>query len=106
MRSPKKRRRLSILEPVLGNDNAHNDEGDDEEDDRGKTGTTLKTKGHGYGKKVFASFVGMAPIDDPKICLLVVVDNPANGASGSLSAGPAAKEILENTLKYMLVKPK
>lgn len=48
----------------------------------------------------------MAPIDDPKICLLVVVDNPANGASGSLSAGPAAKEILENTLKYMLVKPK
>ena len=72
----------------------------------GKTGTTLKTKGHGYGKKVFASFVGMAPIDDPKICLLVVVDNPANGASGSLSAGPAAKEILENTLKYMLVKPK
>ena len=45
-------------------------------------------------------------IDDPKICLLVVVDNPANGASGSLSAGPAAKEILENTLKYMLVKPK
>ena len=56
--------------------------------------------------KVFASFVGMAPIDDPKICLLVVVDNPANGASRSLSAGPAAKEILENTLKYMLVKPK
>ncbi|GAB6084918.1 penicillin-binding transpeptidase domain-containing protein [Alkaliphilus crotonatoxidans] len=73
----------------------------------GKTGTAQKAKDGGYPAGLYiSSFIGVAPIDDPKLAILVVVDEP-NGAShfGSTTAAPAAKEILEETLRYLDIQP-
>ena len=48
-----------------------------------------------------ASFVSVAPIDDPKVAVLVCLDEPHSWttAGGSLSA-PVCAEVLEQTLVY------
>lgn len=71
----------------------------------GKTGTAQKYKD---GKVVrdthIGSFIGFAPADDPKIAVLVVVDEPDVAIDyGSVVAAPYAKMIMEKTLKYMKV---
>ncbi len=68
----------------------------------GKTGTTQGyTKGH-----YVASFAGFAPADDPKIAVLVVIDQPKGGAHmGGEIAAPVAKDIISNTLRYLGIKP-
>lgn len=74
----------------------------------GKTGTAQRAKGNGqkgYGEKYYSSFIGMAPMDDPKVAILVIVDNPKGVKFGSQTAGPGAKLILEDTLKYLELKP-
>lgn len=69
----------------------------------GKTGTAGKNSPDGgYDEnKYVSSFVGLAPIEDPKITVLVVVDEPQEVYYGSLVAAPYAKNIIEKTLKYM-----
>lgn len=70
----------------------------------GKTGTTEK---YMPGKYV-ASFVGFAPADDPKVIVLVVIDEPNNPEThfGSQLAAPVVKSILDDTLKYLEVQPR
>ncbi len=73
----------------------------------GKTGTAQKVVNGRYleGKYV-ASFVAMAPVDDPRITVLVVIDepNPANYYGGQIAA-PVVGEIVRDTLRYLQVKP-
>ncbi|MEG0830527.1 MAG: penicillin-binding transpeptidase domain-containing protein [Anaerovoracaceae bacterium] len=71
----------------------------------GKTGTANKAEGGGYSEQTYSSFIGMAPMDDPKVTVLVIVDNPKGVKFGSQTAAPGAKMILEDTLKYLEVKP-
>ncbi len=71
----------------------------------GKTGTANKVEGGAYGKYYYSSFIGMAPMDDPQVSVLVVVDSPKGSYYGSIVAAPVAKEILENTLRYMNIEP-
>lgn len=71
----------------------------------GKTGTANKVIDGKYSNDVCASFIGMAPMDDPKVAILVVVDNPKGVKYGSLTAAPCAREILEGVLRYLNVKP-
>lgn len=71
----------------------------------GKTGTANKAKGGGYSNETFSSFIGMAPMDDPQISILLIVDNPKGVKFGSLTAAPGVKSILEETLRYMDLKP-
>lgn len=72
----------------------------------GKTGTAEKAVPGGYSLyDYYSSFICVAPIDDPKITLLVVVDTPRGQTYGSVVAAPAAKNILENVLRYMAVSP-
>ena len=71
----------------------------------GKTGTANKASGGGYSNETYSSFVGMAPMDDPKIAILIVVDNPKGVKFGSQTAAPGAKMILEDTLRYLQVQP-
>lgn len=73
----------------------------------GKTGTANKVEaGSGkYGKYYFSSFLGMAPMDDPQVSILVVIDSPKGAFYGSQVAAPIAKEILEDTLRYLNVEP-
>ena len=47
----------------------------------------------------------MAPMDDPQITLLVIVDSPRGAQYGSVVAAPCAKKILKNVLRYMAISP-
>ncbi|NMM62344.1 stage V sporulation protein D [Clostridium sp. P21] len=74
----------------------------------GKTGTAQKAnpKGGGYeADKYFSSFAGMAPVDDPKITLLVSVDepDPSNYYAAQVSA-PVAKDLFSEIFNYMIMK--
>lgn len=72
----------------------------------GKTGTANKAKNGGYSEQTYSSFIGMAPMDDPQVAVLVIVDNPKGVKFGSQTAAPGAKLILEDTLRYMDLQPK
>jgi len=68
----------------------------------GKTGTADKPVNGSYAEDVvITSFVGLAPIDDPQIAVLVIVDEPTVSQFSSVTAAPMAREIMENTLRYM-----
>lgn len=74
----------------------------------GKTGTAQKVIDGRYAQsKYISSFVGFAPATNPEIAVLVIIDEP-NGFShfGGVVAAPVAKEIFEETLKYLDIKPK
>ena len=72
----------------------------------GKTGTAQKAVPGGYSKyDYYASFVCVAPMEDPQIALLVVVDTPKGSIYGATVAAPAAKKILKNVLRYMAISP-
>ncbi len=70
----------------------------------GKTGTANKIKDTGgyYENNYIVSFVGVAPIDDPKLVCLVVVDSPKGDLIyGSWIAAPAVREIFRSSLRYL-----
>lgn len=76
----------------------------------GKTGTVKKLQRIGgrmkYSNKYIGSFVGYAPVDEPKICVLLSLNEPKNGAYyGGTVAAPAVGNIIERTLDYMKVGP-
>ena len=74
----------------------------------GKTGTAQKANpdGRGYFKdKYIASFIGLAPISDPKVLCLVVVDEPHGSIWGESVAGPVFQRVVEETLRYLNIKP-
>lgn len=76
----------------------------------GKTGTAKKLQRVGnkmeYSDKYIGSFVGFAPVEEPKICVLVSLNEPKNGAYyGGTVAAPAVGSIIERTLDYMEVGP-
>ncbi|MDH4227541.1 MAG: transpeptidase family protein [Deltaproteobacteria bacterium] len=76
----------------------------------GKTGTAQKPdhKNGGYMKdKYVVSFLGFVPANDPKIAIIVVVDEPKKGdIYGGTIAAPAFSDIARETLSYMGVTPK
>lgn len=71
----------------------------------GKTGTAQKAVNGKYTDYTYSSFFAMAPIDDPKVAVLVIVDSPKGVHYGNLTAGPGVRAILANTLKYLKVEP-
>lgn len=73
----------------------------------GKTGTADKTDQKGERHNVVASFAGFAPADDPRIAVLVLLDEPQSTIryGGTISA-PVAQKILESSLPYLGVEPK
>lgn len=71
----------------------------------GKTGTANKVEDGKYGDNYYSSFIGMAPMNDPKVAILVVVDSPKGAFYGSMVACPIAKNILTDVLRYMNIEP-
>jgi cell division protein FtsI (penicillin-binding protein 3) len=73
----------------------------------GKTGTARKQEGKGYSdKKYRAWFVGVAPIDNPRIVVAVMVDEPSNGKFyGGEVAAPVFSETVAQTLRMLGVQP-
>ncbi len=74
----------------------------------GKTGTAKKLERVGnkmkYSNKYIGSFVGFAPVERPKVCVLVSLNEPKNGAYyGGTVAAPAVGRIIERTLDYMKI---
>jgi cell division protein FtsI/penicillin-binding protein 2 len=73
----------------------------------GKTGTADKLGDDGrYTDITMASFVGLAPIGDPKVVVAVVVDSPSHDfRTGGLAATPAFAEVMEQALHRLGVTP-
>ncbi len=65
----------------------------------GKTATsqTLPRSANKY----ISSFLGFAPVDDPQVMVLVIINNPQGVYYGGTIAAPVAKEIFENILPYL-----
>jgi cell division protein FtsI (penicillin-binding protein 3) len=74
----------------------------------GKTGTAQKvdplTRGYSVDKRT-ASFVGFIPADNPRLTILVVVDEPKTSPYGGVVAAPAFGAIAQQTLCYLKVPP-
>jgi cell division protein FtsI (penicillin-binding protein 3) len=73
----------------------------------GKTGTARKQEGKGYAEKKYrAFFVGLAPVESPRIVVAVMIDEPTNGAYyGGVVAGPVFSATVQQTLRILGVQP-
>ncbi len=73
----------------------------------GKTGTANKLGTDGrYTEATRASFVGMAPMGDPKVVVAVLIDEPSfKFRTGGLSAAPVFAEVMEQALHRLGVTP-
>ena len=74
----------------------------------GKTSTSQKVDPAtgGYStEKVIASFMGYLPADDPRVAILVVMDEPKRTPYGGVAATPIFKRIAEELMQYMGVPP-
>ena len=73
----------------------------------GKTGTAYNQEGKGYAEKKYrAWFVGMAPINHPRIVVAVMVDEPTAGKYfGGDVAAPVFSEVVQQTLRTLGVQP-
>ena len=76
----------------------------------GKSGTAYKQIGKGYGtdknRKYRGWFVGMAPIDNPRIVVAVMIDEPSNGKYyGGEVAAPVFSDTVQQTLRALGVQP-
>jgi cell division protein FtsI/penicillin-binding protein 2 len=74
----------------------------------GKTGTAqvAKKDGSGYERDVtIGSFVGFAPVEDPKFVMLVKIDHPRDTIWAEATAAPLFGEIAKFMLNYFKVPP-
>jgi cell division protein FtsI (penicillin-binding protein 3) len=72
----------------------------------GKTGTAQKPGPHGYIPGAYvATFVGMVPASNPRLLVLVSVDEPRGQIYGGLVAAPAFEQIASFDLQYLEVPP-
>ncbi len=73
----------------------------------GKTGTAqvVDPACKCYSKEVIASFIGMAPAEDPEIVVAVAIHHPRNGRWGGLLAGPVFKEVAQYSLQQLNIPP-
>ena len=68
----------------------------------GKTGTAQKVIDGAYShSKFYASFVGFAPAEDPRVAVVVVYDESHPSYYGGTVAAPVFKEVVVDTLKYL-----
>jgi cell division protein FtsI (penicillin-binding protein 3) len=75
----------------------------------GKTGTAQKVDSllGGYSEDRYTSgFMGFAPAEEPKITLLVLIDEPRGSTYGGIVAAPAFRAVVEKVLPYFNVLPK
>ncbi len=74
----------------------------------GKTGTAQKADMvyGGYSSKRVASFVGFVPADEPRLVVLVLVDEPEASVYGGVVAAPAFGNIARGALHQLAVAPR
>ncbi len=73
----------------------------------GKTGTAHIQEGKGYASKKYRGFfVGLAPVEKPRIVVAVMIEEPSNGKYfGGDVAAPVFSETVQQTLRILGVQP-
>ena len=72
----------------------------------GKTGTAQRfDPGCGCYRGYTASFIGMAPADDPQLIVAVTLQRPVKGHYGGSLAGPVFKQIMSYALQKLQIPP-
>jgi cell division protein FtsI (penicillin-binding protein 3) len=72
----------------------------------GKTGTSRKASAAGYASRYVASFAGFAPVSDPRLVAVVVINDPSGDQYyGGLVAAPLFATVMEGALRMMNVPP-
>jgi stage V sporulation protein D (sporulation-specific penicillin-binding protein) len=74
----------------------------------GKTGTAQVAKSNAKGYEeglTIGSFVGYAPINDPRFVALVKIDNPKGVQWAESTAAPAFGKVMKFLLEYAKIKP-
>jgi len=68
----------------------------------GKTGTAHKIEGHTYANKYVASFVGFAPVSNPRLVVAVMLDEPSAGQYyGGVVAAPVFSSVTGSALRML-----
>ena len=72
----------------------------------GKTGTAHKLESGAYANRYVASFVGFAPVSDPRLIVAVMIDEPSNGKHyGGDVAAPVFAQVMAGSLRTLGVAP-
>jgi cell division protein FtsI (penicillin-binding protein 3) len=72
----------------------------------GKTGTAHKLDGRVYGDKYVSSFVGFAPVSNPRLIVAVMLDEPGAGQYyGGTVAAPVFANVMGAALRLLGVAP-
>jgi len=72
----------------------------------GKSGTAIKAFAGGYGNDYVGLFAGVAPVSDPEIAVVVVIDDPGGDLyHGGEVAAPVFSRIMKGTLRLLNVPP-
>jgi len=72
----------------------------------GKTGTAQKPEHGRYGEKRVASFMGYGPANDPRIAVLVILDEPQTQVKyGGVIAAPVFRAVMQDVFRYMELPP-
>lgn len=72
----------------------------------GKTGTSKKAAFGGYGDEYVGYFAGIGPVSDPRLAVVVMINEPAGDIYyGGDVAGPAFSEIMSGSLRILNVTP-
>lgn len=72
----------------------------------GKTGTAYKQENGRYVRKYISSFVGYAPVSDPRLVVAVMIDEPSAGQHyGGQVAAPVFSRVVGDALRALRVPP-
>ncbi|MEX1103756.1 MAG: penicillin-binding protein 2 [Dehalococcoidia bacterium] len=71
----------------------------------GKSGTANIPIYGSYNDQQIASFIGFAPLDDPEILVLIMLDDNRDGATGTEAAAPIFAQLADETLGYLGIAP-
>ncbi len=73
----------------------------------GKTGTARKVSAHGYDdERHVALFAGMAPASDPRLVMVVVINEPKGDMRGGGEvAAPVFSRVIARSMRLLGVKP-
>ena len=72
----------------------------------GKTGTAHKLEDGAYANKYVSSFVGFAPVSNPRLVVAVMIDEPSGGQYyGGSVAAPVFSSVMGTALRLLGVPP-
>ena len=57
------------------------------------------------GGKFIGSFIGFLPADNPRLAILVIIDEPAGSHYGAVVAAPTFHEVAKRSLAYLGIPP-